>query len=61
MANAKKPAAKAAPAKPVMTKIKLKRNLFLEDGKHWKGEIVEVNDSFARSFVSAGGAVFIDD
>ena len=61
MAKEKKPAAKAAPAQPVMTRIKLKRNLFLEDGKHWKGEIVEVHDKFARSFVSSGGAEFIDD
>ena len=46
---------------PALTRIKLKRNLFSPDGKRVKGEIVEVSDKFARRFVSAGGAEFVDD
>ena len=61
MAEKKKPVAKATTASPVMSKIKLKRNLFMQDGKRWKGEIIEVDDKFARQFVSAGRATFVDD
>lgn len=42
-------------------KVRLKVNAFQPDGKHFKGEILELEETFAMNLMSNGGAEFIDD